>query len=260
MPGAVPAGYRHRAFDRLPSTSSEALAAARRGDDGRLWITAAVQTAGRGRRGRSWSTEPGNLAASLLLIDPAPPAVAPTLSFVAALALRDAILARGGAGLSDRLRLKWPNDVLLDDRKVAGILVEGENFSPGRMAVVVGIGVNCASHPAIGGAIAATDLAARGVAIGAEGLFVALAMHMAERIAMWDGGAGFAAIRAEWLRHAVGVGQTIRVNLADRSAEGRFDALDDMGRLILTRSDGRREAFSAGDVFLGSADGLVSAT
>jgi BirA family biotin operon repressor/biotin-[acetyl-CoA-carboxylase] ligase len=250
MAGVVPAGYRHRAFGRLPSTSGEALAVARQGDEGRLWITARVQTAGRGRRGRAWSTASGNLAASLLLIDPAPPAVAPTLSFVAAVALHEAITDLAGPPLSDRLRLKWPNDVLLDGRKVAGILVEGENFSAERMAVVVGVGVNCASHPEIDGAVGATDLAAAGVAVGAEGLFVALAMRMAEKIALWDRGAGFPAIRAAWLRDAVGIGLPIRVNLAGRSAEGRFAALDEMGRLILDRPDGQREVFSAGEVFL----------
>jgi BirA family biotin operon repressor/biotin-[acetyl-CoA-carboxylase] ligase len=253
MAGAVPAGYRHRAFDRLPSTSSEALAAARAGDEGRLWITAAVQTAGRGRRGKPWSTTPGNLAASLLLIDPAPPPLAPTLSFVAAVALHEAIADLAGRTLGARLRLKWPNDLLLDGLKLAGILVEGENFSAARMAVVVGVGVNCVSHPKVSGPVAATDLAERGVAIDAEGLFVALAMRMAERIADWDRGAGFAAIRAAWLRRAIGIGQPIRVNLADRSVEGRFDDLDDMGRLILSRPDGRREAFTAGDVFLDAA-------
>jgi BirA family biotin operon repressor/biotin-[acetyl-CoA-carboxylase] ligase len=250
MAGSVPVGYRHRAFERLPSTSGEALAAARRGDEGRLWITAAVQTAGRGRRGRSWSTEEGNLAASLLLIDPAPPPLAPTLSFVTAVALHHAIADVGGRDVASRLLLKWPNDVLLDGRKVAGILVEGENFSPSHMAVVVGIGVNCVSHPEINGTLAATDFAGQGVAIGAEGLFMALAMRMAEGIAIWERGAGFAAIRADWLQHAVGIGQRIRVNLANRSVDGRFDQLDDTGRLILVRPDGRREAFSAGDVFL----------
>jgi BirA family biotin operon repressor/biotin-[acetyl-CoA-carboxylase] ligase len=249
MAAVLPAGFRRRAYDELPSTSQEALAAARAGEDGGLWVTAAVQTAGRGRRGRSWSTERGNLAASLLLVDPAPPALAPTLSFVAAVALHQAIVDVGGPGLGARMAVKWPNDLLLDGRKVAGILVEGENFSPGSMAVVVGIGVNCQHHPEVVGGVAATDFAAAGVTMGAEDLFVALASRMAEQIAVWSRGAGFAAIRDTWLARAAGIGQAIRVNLADRSVEGRFDALDEAGRLVLMRPDGRREAFSAGDVF-----------
>ncbi len=250
---SIPAGYRRRAHDELPSSSGEALAAARRGEAGGLWITAGAQTAGRGRRGRAWSTEPGNLAASLLLIDPAPPAVAATLSFVAAVALHRAILDVAGPPAAERLALKWPNDLLLGGRKVSGILVEGENLPGGRAAVVIGIGVNCVTHPDITGAIPATDLRSAGVAVAADDLFAALATRMAEEIAVWDRGGGFGATRAAWLDRAAGVGQTIRVNLAERSIEGRFEALDETGRLILVRADGRREAFSAGDVFLAAA-------
>lgn len=246
---ALPPGYRRTAFDELPSTSGEALAAGRRGEGTALWVTAAVQTAGRGRRSRTWTTERGNLAASLLVIDPAPPALAPTLSFVAGVALHAAVVDVGGPALAERLALKWPNDLLLDGRKVAGILVEGENLPSRRMAVVIGIGVNCASHPEVTGGIPATDFAARGIAVEADALFPTLAARMAEEIAAWKRGAGFAEVRSAWLQRATGLGQPIRVNLADRAVDGRFEALDDAGRLVLTRPDGRRETFSAGDVF-----------
>jgi BirA family biotin operon repressor/biotin-[acetyl-CoA-carboxylase] ligase len=249
----LPAGYRRRAFDELPSTNGEALSAAANGEAGGLWITAAVQTAGRGRRGRAWSTHQGNLAASLLLVDPSPPALAPTLSFVAAVALHGAAIDVGGPHLAERLALKWPNDLLLDGRKVAGILVEGENLASGHMGVVLGFGVNCESHPQLDGRIIATDFSARGVAVSAEPLFGALAGRLAKELAVWNRGAGFAAIRAAWLQRAAGVGDSIRVNLADRAVDGRFEALDDAGRLILVRADGRREAFSAGDVFFSAA-------
>jgi BirA family biotin operon repressor/biotin-[acetyl-CoA-carboxylase] ligase len=253
MAATLPTGYRRQAFDELPSTSAAALAAARTGEASGLWITAGVQTAGHGRRGRPWSTVKGNLAASLLLLDPAPPALAATLSFVAAVALYAAAVDVGGPDLAPRLALKWPNDLLLDGRKAAGILVEGENVSGGRQAVVVGIGVNCASHPEIAGAIEATDLAARGVPVSPEILFAALAQRFADELAVWDRGANFAATRSAWLARAAGVGREIRVNLADRAVDGRFEALDDAGRLILSRPDGRREAFSAGDVFFPAA-------
>src|SRR5690606_5752100 len=95
-PAALPSGFRRIAHDALPSTQSEALAHARAGDAGNLWVTAGVQTAGKGRRGRAWSTEPGNLAASLLLDDPAPPAAAATLSFVAGVALHQAAVETAG--------------------------------------------------------------------------------------------------------------------------------------------------------------------
>ena len=126
-------------YDVVGSTNAEALVRARAGDLGPLWITARVQTAGRGRRGRTWTSPSGNLYATLLLGDPGPAAVAPQLSFVAALAVHDAIVAAAGQHALS-LMLKWPNDVLCNDAKLAGILIEGEGRP---LAVAIGIGVNC---------------------------------------------------------------------------------------------------------------------
>jgi len=249
MQAALPSGYRRKAFDALPSTNAEAFALARAGEDSGLWVTAAEQSAGRGRRGRAWTTSRGNLAASLLLIDPAPPAVAATISFVAGVALHQAVVDVAGPALAERLSLKWPNDLLLDRHKVAGILVEGEKLADGRFAVVAGIGVNCVSHPEIAGAYPASNLRARGAPVDAETLFGRLSKRMAGEIARWDAGAGFAAIRAAWLARSGGIGEPIRVNLGGRSIDGRFEDIDANGRLVLVRADGAREAFSAGDVF-----------
>src|SRR3974390_3115925 len=155
------------ACDIVGSTNEEALRRARAGEAGPLWITARTQTAGRGRRGRAWVSEPGNLFATLLLTDPAPPESTPQLSFVAALAVPDALVALAPA-LAARLALKWPNDVLCDGAKVAGILIEAEGTRP--LVVAVGIGVNCRHHPA-GTDHPATDLPAAGVALTPEALF-----------------------------------------------------------------------------------------
>src|SRR4029079_991494 len=107
---ALPDGYRREHHDTLPSTSTAAFAAFRAGDPGNLWVTAEEQTAGRGRRGRQWIGGPdGNLAASLLLVDPAPPESAAPLSFVAALALHGAAVDLAGPAAAERLKLKWPN-------------------------------------------------------------------------------------------------------------------------------------------------------
>ena len=138
------AGVRHRTYDTLGSTNAEALALARAGERGPLWITAQSQSAGRGRRGSTWVSPPGNLYASLLLSEPSPKPLAPQLSFVAALALHDA-LCDCAPRLGPLFKLKWPNDVLLGPDKLAGILIEGE--SEPAFAVVIGFGVNCASHP-----------------------------------------------------------------------------------------------------------------
>jgi BirA family biotin operon repressor/biotin-[acetyl-CoA-carboxylase] ligase len=117
----------------------------------------------------------------------------------------------------------------------------------------VGIGVNCVQHPQIPGGLLPTDFAARGIALDPEALFSALAVRMAETIAAWERGSGFAAVRTAWLERAAGLGAPIRVNLPGRAVEGRFAALDETGRLILAQADGSREAFSAGDVFFAAA-------
>lgn len=253
MAGGIPAGIRREAHESLPSTSSRALAAARDGDPGRLWVTAGEQTAGRGRRGRGWTTGGGNLAASLLLIDPAAPPVAATISFVAGVALHQAVIDCLGPGIADRLKLKWPNDLLLDRLKVAGILVEGEKLPSGRFAVVIGIGVNCVSHPESGTTHAAGNFRSLGAPVGVEDVFAALARRMEDELTVWDSGRGFGQTRAAWLSRAGGIGEPIRVNLADRTLDGRFDSLDAEGRLVLRQSDGARATVSAGDLFFAAA-------
>ena len=145
------------------------MSRARAGERGPLWITAARQTAGRGRRGNVWTSEPGNLYASLLLTDAAPAAHLPELCFVVALAVRDAVVRRRAGASRRELKLKWPNDLLLDGAKLAGILIEAESVG-GKTATVAGIGVNCAHHPR-DIAYPATDLAAHGVSVAPDELF-----------------------------------------------------------------------------------------
>jgi BirA family transcriptional regulator, biotin operon repressor / biotin---[acetyl-CoA-carboxylase] ligase len=242
-PGAAAAGVGLIACTTVASTNAEALAHARAGERGPLWVTARAQTAGRGRRGRSWVSEPGNLYATLMLTDPAPPERAAQLSFVAALATHDAIIACAPA-LECRLDLKWPNDVLLDEAKLAGILIEAEGTRP--LMVAIGIGVNCRHHPA-GTDYPATDLAAAGAAVTAENLFAALSIAMVERLRMWQ--AAFAPIRAAWLARARGLGGELTARIGGRTLTGRFEMLDEAGRLVLRLPDGAVETIAAGEVF-----------
>jgi BirA family biotin operon repressor/biotin-[acetyl-CoA-carboxylase] ligase len=242
-PEAAAAGVRLIACDSLASTNAEALARGRAGEHGPLWITAGMQTAGRGRRGRAWVSEPGNLYASLLLTDPAPPERAAQLSFVAALATHDAITACAPA-LAPRLALKWPNDLLVDRAKAAGILIEAEGARP--LAVTIGVGVNCRHHPAAT-EFPATDLAAAGAGVAVEALFAALSGAMVERLRQWE--KGFAGIRAAWLARAGGLGDELTARLGAREITGRFEALDAAGRLMLRLPDGSLEAIAAGEVF-----------
>jgi BirA family transcriptional regulator, biotin operon repressor / biotin---[acetyl-CoA-carboxylase] ligase len=244
-PRASAAGVRLIAHEVLISTNAEALALAGRGERGPLWVTAGHQTGGRGRRGRTWVSERGNLFASLLLTDAAPPEHWPELAFVAALAIHDAV-AEVAPSLRQQLFIKWPNDLLLVGNKFSGILIEGEGGERG--AVVVGIGVNCVSHPAATD-YPATDLAAAGAAVTAEELFTMLSVKMLGRVAQWNAGEHFSTIRADWLARAAGRGELLRLRLAeDQELVGRFEDVDDAGRLVLSLPDGGRKTIAAGDV------------
>jgi BirA family biotin operon repressor/biotin-[acetyl-CoA-carboxylase] ligase len=244
------AGVRYLRFDTLGSTNAEALARARAGERGPLWIVTAEQTAGRGRRGAAWVSKPGNLYATLLLTEPSPKPAAPQLSFVAALALHDAA-ASLAPQLGPALKLKWPNDLLLGGAKLAGILIEGE--SDPHFAVAIGIGVNCAHHPDTT-AYPATDLASAGALVTPEALLGALTAAMARRLTQWAQGQSFAAIRADWLKRAAGLGFDIRVRLPEREFSGRFEGLDEAGRLLVVEG-GRLTAVGAGEVFGFEASG-----
>jgi BirA family biotin operon repressor/biotin-[acetyl-CoA-carboxylase] ligase len=244
-PRASAAGVRLLAYDEVDSTNAEALRLMRQGEHGPLWITAERQSAGRGRRGRRWISVAANLHASLLLTDPGPSEQWPQLSFVAALAVHDAVV-EVAPDVKPRLELKWPNDLLLSGAKFAGILIEGEGAEE-EGAVAIGIGINCTAHPA-GAAYPATDLAAGGASVSAAVLFAALSMKMPGRLAQWNRGNGFATIRADWLARAAGLGEDIRVVLADRELAGRFEGLDDAGCLVLIAPDGGKTVVAAGDV------------
>src|SRR5687767_4077735 len=169
--GAGPPGVRHIALATTDSTNAEALRRAREGEAGPLWITADIQTAGRGRGGNAWVSEPGNLYTTLLLREPSSPAAAPQLAFVAGVAVHDAVAACA-PNLGPLLQLKWPNDLLCNGRKLAGLLIEAENVPV--FAVAIGIGINCVSHPD-NAAFPATDLRSEGAHVAADSLFATLA-------------------------------------------------------------------------------------
>ncbi|RAI44789.1 biotin--[acetyl-CoA-carboxylase] ligase [Rhodoplanes roseus] len=232
------------AFDELDSTNAEALRRARAGESGPLWITAARQTAGRGRRGRAWTSTPGNLFASLLLRDPAPIPEASQISFVAALAVYDAVGAVAPT-LAGRLTLKWPNDVLCGGRKLAGILVEGETRHG--LTVVVGIGINCAHHPD-DTLYPATDLAAEGEPASADAVFAALAAAMQVRLAEWDRSRGFATTRTAWLARGPAPGTPLVVRFEGTETAGCFESVDEHGNLLISGDEGVQK-IAAGDVF-----------
>ncbi len=252
MAGGVTEGpYRILVHERVGSTNDDAMAMLRAGDPGGLFVVALSQTGGRGRHGRTWASPPGNLYASLGLVDAAPLVLAPQLGFVAGVALASALrsLCGDGAGLA----LKWPNDVLLGGAKLAGILLESTALPGGRLGCVVGFGVNCASHPE-DLPFPASDLAEAGIHHAPMTVLAALAEAFAATLARWDRGTGFAAIRSDWLRLAAGLGEAIIVKTPAGVVEGRFEGIGPAGHLLVETTRGR-VTIDAGDVFL---PGLVA--
>lgn len=236
-----PQGYSKQVHAELDSTNEEArrLAEAGGAEHGPLWIMAERQSAGRGRRGRPWHSPEGNLAATLLLRPGASQAVTGQLSFAAALAAADmaAHFAPDAA-----IAVKWPNDVLADGKKLAGILLEG-----GSGWLAIGIGVNLAAHPE-GTEFPATSLAQLGIAVPSqqEALTV-LAARFAHWYGLWMQG-GFESLRMQWLARAFGVGAPIRARLAQETRTGVFEGIDANGALLLNEG-GQVRAIAAGEVF-----------
>jgi len=263
-PRAEKQGYRLAAFPSLGSTNSEALDRARAGERGPLWVVTGEQTAGRGRRQRIWSSPVGNLAASILEVLDIAPASAATLGFAAGVALDDALgkvsveasmRASGTGGVP--FRLKWPNDVLAADHKLAGILLEAEAVK-GSLAVVVGMGTNVVSAPE-GTPYPATSLASLGVHVSAEDLFKALSDSWAEYRGIWDNGRGFDDIRRRWLDRAAGLGQPVSIQSGVTLVDGIFETVDATGCMIVKGHDGKRVSVAAGDVYFGSAQSAGAA-
>lgn len=252
-PAAREAGHDLVAYDTVGSTNAEAMTLARAGR-APVWVAARAQTAGRGRRGRQWETARGDLAASFAYVTTADPATAATLGFVAGLALEQA-LREVAASLSPRAarpELKWPNDIVVDGKKLAGILLEADPLAEGRLAVAVGIGVNVVSAPD-GLPYPAVSLAQRGDATTAEELFEALAENFVTWLDTWRDGEGLPAIRKAWMARAAGLGSQVEVDMGTRTLRGRFESLDDRGRLVLRAPTGVATAISAGDVYFGPA-------
>jgi BirA family transcriptional regulator, biotin operon repressor / biotin---[acetyl-CoA-carboxylase] ligase len=247
----VPHAFRSIVLDQVGSTNAEAFALAKAGEAGPLWIMARRQTRGRGRSGRRWTSEPGNLYTSLLLSLACPPAAVHQLSLLAGVAVVDAIAAAAGARPISTLRLKWPNDVLIGGAKCAGILPESHAATPANKALaVIGIGINLASHPQDLGR-AATHLAAHGVALAPEAMLAHLDAAMERWLGIWDWGIGFAAIREAWRARGGPTGETLSVDTGREKISGQFVDLAEDGALIMLDSSGRERRLTYGEVSIG---------
>ena len=231
-------------FEELDSTNSEARRRAEAGETGPLWISAARQTAGRGRRGRVWTSGEGNLAATLLLRPKVPASIIGQLSFVAALAAAE---TANHFAPSAAITVKWPNDVLAEGKKLAGLLLES-GPAPEGIWLAVGIGVNLASFPE-GTEFPATSLAQLGIAPpSSEEALSVLAARFAHWYDAWMKD-GFEIVRAAWLARASGLGSPVRARLANHETRsGVFEGIDEGGALLLNEQ-GHVRAIAAGEVF-----------
>jgi BirA family transcriptional regulator, biotin operon repressor / biotin---[acetyl-CoA-carboxylase] ligase len=242
----LPPFFRLVSFAELDSTNEEAKRRAAAGEGEGTLVWALAQTAGRGRRGRAWVSPQGNLYLSILLRPDGPAGAAAQLGFAAALAVGEAILPL----LPERANLgyKWPNDVLIDGRKAAGILLESQAAGLGRVDwLVVGIGVNLDAYPE-GTDYPATSLRAVGaLPVTVEAMLEAIVRHFHSWYGRWKQG-GFAPLRAVWLARAHGLGGTIRVRLLGSEMSGVFAGLDEAGALLLEDGTGHRRV-PVGDVF-----------
>jgi BirA family biotin operon repressor/biotin-[acetyl-CoA-carboxylase] ligase len=237
------------ALGQIDSTNEETHRRARSGAPEGTLVWAREQTGGRGRRGRAWSSPAGNLYVSLLLRPAVAPAEAAQLGFLAAVAMAETLHALLPSGR--QVRCKWPNDLLVDGAKVAGILPEAEGSERSVEALVLGMGINLLSHPA-DTPYPATSLSAAGGKVTIEALLESLAGGLLLWYRRWQN-AGFGPIRARWLDFAAGLGQAIEVRLEGATLRGRFAALDASGALDLEFADGGHRLVTAGDVFYPAA-------
>ena len=234
--------FRIEQVAEIDSTNEACRLRALAGEAAGLVIRADRQTAGRGRRGRNWASPQGNLYTSILLRPQRPASESAALGFAAVTAIGDVAEALLPAGT--RVQHKWPNDLLIDGSKASGILLEAQ---PG--FVVLGIGVNIASHPA-DTPYPETDLVAAGTApIAPQALLDRLLTAFAQLYDSWER-AGFAALLPAWRRRAAGLGETIEVRLERETLSGTFRDLEPDGTMRLGLSDGTERRIAAGDVYL----------
>ncbi len=240
-------GHPVRRFDRIDSTNQEARRVADDGECGPLWLWADEQTLGRGRLGRSWVSEPGNLYATYLFALAGGAEAAAQVSFVAALAVHDTAMTFRPE-LSPRI--KWPNDVLIGGAKFCGVLPEVIGAAPTRIAI--GCGVNIA-HAPVGTPYPVTAL---GGGFAVEAVLRELDRNLTGRLRQWDEGRGFGLTREEWAKRALGLGGSVTATAGTMELTGIFKGLAPDGALILEAATGDLHPIHAGEVKFAELEAL----
>jgi BirA family biotin operon repressor/biotin-[acetyl-CoA-carboxylase] ligase len=243
---SLPSGYRLAAFETIGSTNDEAKRLAAEGAPEGTVVWARRQTQGRGRQDRTWMSPPGNLYCSMILRPAKPASQIAQLGFAAALAAIEAIEP---AAPSTRAMLKWPNDVLMDERKVAGILLEsGDNGG----WLVVGCGINIAHFPENVPFPAISIVTATGFQLAVEDVLSGFCGQFDLWYRHWKA-EGFAPVREAWLARAHPKGTKLNVRLPTATLTGAFEDLDADGTLVLAGEHGALHRIAAGDVYFASS-------
>ncbi len=239
--------YHLLAFDELDSTNEEAKRLAKAGGAHGAVVWAKKQTGGKGRLGREWVSQEGNLFVSILLKPERKIPDLSQLSFVASVALIESLVDMFGD--SHKLACKWPNDVLLDEKKLAGILLESFPCElDGKQWVVVGVGVNVDSHPSHT-QFPSICLTEAGVElVSAKIVLSRFNHHFIECYNEWEN-KGFAGIRKRWTSYAWGMKKEITARLPDREITGIAQEIDPSGCLVIKDKKGAKHIIHAADVF-----------
>jgi BirA family biotin operon repressor/biotin-[acetyl-CoA-carboxylase] ligase len=240
-----PHGYEHRHYKTVDSTNAEAGRLAASGETGPVWITAEEQTAGRGRRGRTWVSPTRNLSATLLLKPQRPAAECAELSFASAIASADTVAHFAPEA---EVKVKWPNDVLANGRKISGILLESASAGGEPYFLAIGIGINLVHFPP-DTEFPATSLAVLGASVPpAIEALTQLAANFAKWYDIWRA-QDFGPIRDAWLARSANLGGRIRARLTNEETSGVFEGIDERGALILREGADRVRTIAAGEVF-----------
>ncbi|MBV6658342.1 MAG: biotin--[acetyl-CoA-carboxylase] ligase [Devosiaceae bacterium] len=241
-------GVPHHHLGSVDSTITQSWRLAGEGAQLPFWLTADVQIEGRGRASRSWASEAGNLY-STYVADQLPAAQGGILPFAVSLAVHDTLSASTPPAARKGLQLKWPNDVLHEGSKMAGILIEQRVIAK-RPLVAIGVGINVEHAPVVPGRKTASVTGLGGEQTPGE-VFQTLRERLAARLKQLR--ATTPTVLEDWSRRAIGVGQPVKVEIAGETCEGTFDHLAADGALMLRQSSGAIRAIRAGDVFVPSA-------
>lgn len=242
MPAATAEGWKVHTYAQLPSTQDYVKELGEEGLPEGTVVQCLTQTKGRGRHGREWTSPMGGLYVSVLLRPQCAASVAGQLSFVVAVAVSAAIdeVIRK----DHRKTLKWPNDILIDGKKCAGILLESGMAGAMVNWLAVGIGVNIMSAPE--GAVCLQDVC-KGKQVPVHPFRDVALSHLKACYSHWKQH-GFADIRESWLSQAHGLGQTIRARTGEKELSGLFKGIDESGVLLLETGEGILQSVAAAEI------------